>query len=159
MDLQDYRNCLGAFATGVTVVTFNTDQTARGKHGFTANSFTSVSLEPPLVLVSVNRKIKSCAFMRDNSFAVNILRGNQKDLALHFAGKPQEGIKIQWKEGDYAPYLADALATIQCVPWRAYDGGDHVLYLGEVKDYHYNEGDALGFFRGKFFSVSPDFGN
>ncbi|GAA5346115.1 flavin reductase (DIM6/NTAB) family NADH-FMN oxidoreductase RutF [Planifilum fimeticola] len=156
MDLRDYRNCLGSFATGVTVVTFNTDQ---GKHGFTANSFTSVSLDPPLVLVSVNRKIKSCAYMRDNSFAVNILRGNQQDLALHFAGKPQEGLEVRWKEGDFAPYLADALATIQCVPWKAYDGGDHVLYLGEVKHYQYDQGDALGFFRGNFFPISSDSGN
>lgn len=154
MDLQDYTKCLGAFVTGVTVVTF---YVPHGIHGFTANSFTSVSLDPPLVLVSVNRKIKSCAYMRDNAFAINILRGNHKDLALHFAGKPQEGIDLQWVEGEYAPYLANALANIQCVPWRAYDGGDHVLYLGEVKQYQYREGDALGFFRGKFQPISsPD---
>lgn len=156
MDLRDYRNCLGTFATGVTVVTFDTDQ---GKHGFTANSFTSVSLEPPLVLVSVSRNIKSCTYMRDNAFAVNILRGHQQDLALHFAGKPQEGLEVPWREGDFAPYLADALATIQCVPWKSYDGGDHVLYLGEVKHYQYDEGDALGFFRGNFFPISSDSGN
>ncbi|SFI78589.1 flavin reductase family protein [Thermoflavimicrobium dichotomicum] len=150
MDTRDFRNCLGSFATGVTVVTCKTDI---GTRGFTANSFTSVSLDPPLILVSVDRKIKACSYMKDNSFAVNILRGDQEKVALHFAGRPQEQLDLQWEEGEFAPYLANSLATIECVPWRAYDGGDHVLYLGEVKNYWYVEGDALGFYKGKFFTV------
>lgn len=150
MDLRDFRNCLGSFATGVTVVTCNTE---KGKHGLTANSFTSVSLDPPLILVSVDRKTKACEYLKDNTFAVNILHASQEDLAMHFAGRPKEGLQLKWKEGEVAPYLADALAIIECVPWRAYDGGDHVLYLGEVKRYQYDLGEALGFYTGRFFTV------
>lgn len=150
MDLLDFRHCLGSFATGVTVVTCSTEQ---GIHGLTANSFTSVSLEPPLILVSVDRKTKACKYLKDNAFAVNILRADQEELAMHFAGRPKEGLELKWREGEFAPYLADALATIECVPWRAYDGGDHVLYLGEVKSYRYDKGDALGFYKGRFFPV------
>lgn len=72
---------------------------------------------------------------------------------MHFAGRPKEGLRLNWEEGEVAPYLADALAVIECVPWRAYDGGDHVLYLGEVKRYQYNRGEALGFYTGRFFKV------
>ncbi|MEK4799358.1 flavin reductase family protein [Thermoactinomyces sp. FSL K6-2592] len=150
MNTRDFRNCLGSFATGVTVVTC---KTKNGIHGFTANSFTSVSLDPPLILVSVDRKIKACGYMKDNSFAVNILHSHQEAVALHFAGRPQEKLDLQWEEGEFAPYLANCLATIECVPWRTYDGGDHVLYLGEVKNYRYKEGNALGFYTGQFFTV------
>jgi flavin reductase (DIM6/NTAB) family NADH-FMN oxidoreductase RutF len=150
MDLRDFRHCLGSFATGVTVVTCSTGE---GKHGLTANSFTSVSMEPPLILVSVDRKTKACSYLQDNAFAVNILRGGQEALAMHFAGRPNEGLELKWQDGEYAPYLADSLAVIECVPWQAYDGGDHVLYLGEVKQYRFEQGEALGFYTGQFFTV------
>lgn len=147
MDLRELRNCMGRFATGVTVVTCYTEG---GYHGLTVNSFTSVSLDPPLVLVSVDRKTKALEHLKDNAFTVNILTDQQQDVAMHFAGRPQEKPTFKWVEGEHAPYIEGSLAYIECVPWKAYDGGDHVLYLGEVKNFEYNEGAALTYFAGQF---------
>lgn len=150
MDAREFRNCMGKFATGVTVVTCQTDQ---GRHGLTANSFTSVSLDPPLVLVSVDRKTKAFETMKDNSFTVNILNDTQEDVAMHFAGRPKEVEPFEWVEGEHAPRLAQSLAHIECTPWAVYDGGDHVLYVGLVKNFTYTEGNALTYFGGKFGSL------
>lgn len=150
MDVREYRNCMGRFATGVTVVTCNTDE---GRHGLTANSFTSVSLDPPLVLVSVDRKTKAFESMKDNSFTVNILKSSQEDTAMHFAGRPKEVEPFEWVDGEHAPRLAESLAHIECKPWAAYDAGDHVLYIGLVENFTYSDGDALTYFAGKFGSL------
>jgi len=117
-------------------------------HGITVNSFTSVSLEPPLVLVSIARSARACELLAGRPFAVNILRAHQRDLALHFAGKPQEGLGIPWEAGRLAPRLAGCLAYLECSPWQAYDGGDHVLYLGRVEEFSYGDGEPLVFFAG-----------
>lgn len=92
MDTREFRNCLGHFVTGVTVITF---QTEKGPHGITVNSFTSVSLAPPLILISIDRKNKSCTYLKNKSFTVNILKDDQEDVAMHFAGKPLENPPFQ----------------------------------------------------------------
>ncbi|OPX04564.1 oxidoreductase [Geobacillus sp. LEMMY01] len=150
IETKELRKCFGKFATGVTVITYNSPE---GPRGMTANSFTSVSLEPPLILVSVDRKTKASQYMTGNRFAVNILKKEQKELSNHFAGKTNPELSIPWVEGEYAPYLEGSLAVIECAPWREYDGGDHILFLGEVKRYTYGDGDALGFFCGRYFDV------
>ncbi|MHA6260461.1 flavin reductase family protein [Sporosarcina sp. CAU 1771] len=150
MDTKEFRNCMGHFATGVTVVTCDTNGE---KHGFTANSFTSVSLDPPLVLVSVDRKIRAFNHLKDNHFTVNILKGNQEDTAMHFAGRPANELPFEWEKGEKSPRLKESLAFVDCEPWAAYDGGDHVLYVGKVTKFGYNDGDALGYFGGKFFTI------
>lgn len=143
---------MGHFATGVTVITCDK---GGGKHGFTANSFTSVSLNPPLVLVSVDRKTKAFNFLRDNNFTVNILRESQQDTAMHFAGRPQDKPPFEWEKSENGPRLRDSLAFIECEPWAEYDGGDHVLYVGKVRHFEYSVGNALGYFRGKFSTIAP----
>ena len=150
MDVREFRNCMGRFATGVTVVTCDTEGS---KHGFTANSFTSVSLDPPLVLVSVDRKIHALENMKNNHFTVNILKDSQQDLAMHFAGRPLDNPTFEWEKGQNSHRLKKSLAYVECEPWAEYDGGDHVLYLGKVKNFKYNDGDALGYYSGKFFTV------
>lgn len=150
IEAKDLRKCFGKFATGVTVITYNSPE---GPRGMTANSFTSVSLDPPLVLVCVDRKTKASQYMKGSSFAVNILRNEQRELSNHFAGKPNPELSIPWAEGECAPYLEGSLAVIECAPWQEYDGGDHILFLGEVKRYTYEDGDALGFFCGRYFDV------
>lgn len=88
---------------------------------------------------------------------MNILSVGQRELSDHFAGRTVEGLVIPWAEGKYAPYIEESLAVIQCAPWREYDGGDHLLFLGEVKEYSYGEGDGLGFYYGRYFDVKkPD---
>ncbi|WP_125612672.1 flavin reductase family protein [Specibacter cremeus] len=143
-----FRGSLGRFATGVAIVTFDG---VTKRHGLTVNSFTSVSLEPPLVLVSIARSTKAHDELAERPFTVNILGAEQKDLALHFAGQPSR--EPLWVEGEVAPRLSHVLAFFECKPWAAYDGGDHTLYLGEVVDFDYRRGDALGFSNSSFTTI------
>ena len=148
MDVRELRNCFGRFATGVTVVTWKTD--SNEFNGITVNSFSSVSLDPALVLVSIDKKAKACKALENRSFVVNILAEKQEAIAWQFAGRPQEGLIIEWEESDLGPKIKGALATIECSPWNSYEGGDHILCIGEVKDFSYSNGDALMFYQGKF---------
>ena len=132
IEAADLRSCLGRFATGVTVVSYSVDSEPRGA---TVNAFSSVSLDPPLVLVSIARTAKACPLLEDNPFCVNVLAADQVDLAMNFAGRPTERT-VHWDHGEYAPRLRETHAWLECTPWRAYDGGDHVLYLGEVRQLH-----------------------
>lgn len=153
IDIRSLRDCFGRFATGVTVVSYRSNEGARG---VTMNSFTSVSLDPPLVLVSVARTSRSCAVIGSAPFAVNVLGAGQKDVALHFAGRPQDGIRIAWNDDEdvaTTPSLADAIAVLQCKPWRQYDGGDHVLIVGEVTSTVTRDGEPLAFSAGQFVSM------
>lgn len=150
-DPRRLRDCLGHFATGVTVVTCDADD---GHHGATVNAFMAVSLDPPLVQVSLDRRSKVCAYLDERPFAVNMLAADQHELALHFAGKPQN-LDVPWHDGHVAPALRGCLARIFCTSWRTYDGGDHVLILGEVEHFEHHGGDPLVFNAGKFRDIGP----
>lgn len=141
------RNCLGQFASGVTVVTTG-DGTA--VHGVTVSSFTSVSLTPPLVLVSLDRRSRTCERLgAAAAFGVNVLAAFQRDLALLFAGRADgEAPDVRWEGDPRAPRLAGAVAHFTCLPWAAYDGGDHVLHLGEVVAFEAPGGPPLVFHSG-----------
>ncbi len=148
-----FRGSLGRFATGVAIVTFDgvDDDGAPKRHGITVNSFTSVSMDPPLVLVSIQRTVRTHAMLTARPFTVNILGAEQQALAMHFAGRPQA--EAVWEEGDHAPRLAGVLSWFECTPWAEYDGGDHTLFVGEVQDFDYRSGDALGFVNGQFTTI------
>lgn len=149
-----FRGSLGRFATGVAIVTFDGAARADGstqRHGITVNSFTSVSMEPPLVLVSIARAAKAHDELKGRPFTVNILGAEQQQLAMHFAGRP--GAEPLWVEGGTAPRLSNVLAYFECTPWAVYDGGDHTLYLGEVVDFNYRSGDALAFANSSFTTI------
>lgn len=152
MDPREFRNCMGHFATGVTVVTCGTDDGAY--HGITVNSFTSVSLDPPLVLISIDKKTKALQFLKDNFFTVNILDETQQSSAMHFAGRPLDKPPFEWIQGEIAPRLRNSLAYIKCEPWKEYDGGDHVLFIGKVKNFEYGSGNPLTYYCGKFSTVA-----
>ncbi|MEU6702079.1 flavin reductase family protein [Pseudonocardia sp. NPDC046786] len=141
------RSCLGRFATGVTVVSYQHDDEPRGA---TVNAFSSVSLDPPLVLVSIARKARACPLLRDRPFAVNVLSSRQIGVAMTFAGRPDDQAVIEWEHGRHAPRLQHTHATIECTPWKSYDGGDHVLYLGYVEDLAIRENEPLLFHSGAF---------
>src|SRR6266446_4073088 len=130
---REFRDALGWFATGVTVIT------TRSKEGdlvgFTANSFTSVSLDPPLVLFSLNRGAQSLPIFEGCAhFAVNILAEHQAELSSRFATASHdkwEGVAVEtWENG--CPILADALANFECAVHAVHDGGDHRIFLGRV---------------------------
>ncbi|SNR74028.1 NADH-FMN oxidoreductase RutF, flavin reductase (DIM6/NTAB) family [Haloechinothrix alba] len=151
---RELRNCLGHFASGVTVISCDVDGSP---HGATVNAFTAVSLDPPLVLVSLDRRTKLCSYLSGRAFSVNVLADAQDDIALHFAGKPRSR-PVEWvRPAAGPPRLSGVLAHLACSPWRAYDGGDHVLYLGEVDELAVTEGDPLVFYRGGFRELGPAF--
>lgn len=153
IEAQQLRRTLGNFATGVTVVTYADGDTFRGA---TVNSFTSVSLDPPLVLVSLMRTAKAADSLQNRPFAINILNESQLQTALQFAGKPQEDHHISWVTEDGAPRIDGSLAYFTCDPWRMYDGGDHVLVLGQVRSFgQQDEQDPLLFYRGSWGSLAP----
>ncbi|NKQ54594.1 flavin reductase family protein [Amycolatopsis sp. K13G38] len=154
-DPRQLRNCLGHFATGVTVVSTEVDGQP---HGATVNAFTAVSLDPPLVLVSLDRRSKACSYLGGRPFTVNLLREPQDDVALHFAGKPRtEPVEWEWSEHGLGPRLSGSLAYVSCAPWRNYDGGDHVLFLGQVEEIEFTGGDPLVFYLGEFRHLGPAF--
>ncbi|WP_406689962.1 flavin reductase family protein [Saccharopolyspora sp. ID03-671] len=151
-ETQDLRGCLGRFATGVAVVTF--DGFAGGevkRHGLTINSFTSVSLDPPLVLIAVQRTVRAHALLAGRPFAVNVLAAEQRDLAMHFAGRPNT--EPTWIEGRHAPRLAETASWFECTPWTEHDGGDHTLFLGKIERFDLRPGPCLGFADGTFFTI------
>ncbi|MBX3067894.1 MAG: flavin reductase [Microbacteriaceae bacterium] len=147
------RGSFSRFATGVAVLTF---EASDGRHGITINSFTSVSMEPPLVLVSIARSTKTHDELSGKPFTVNILGAEQEDIAKHYSGRPNR--EPTWVQGDIAPRLSGPLAWFSCTPWAEYDGGDHTLYLGEVQQYDYRRGDALGFVGGRFVTIPENLG-
>jgi flavin reductase (DIM6/NTAB) family NADH-FMN oxidoreductase RutF len=155
VDPRQLRTCLGHFATGVTVVTLECDG---HPHGATVNAFAAASLDPPLVLVSLDHGTKACRFLEGNVFTVNVLRKGQDDLALHFSGRPAYA-EVRWapRNGTLAPRLAGTLAYLACTPWRSYEGGDHTLFLGRVEEYAYFGGEPLLFYKGRFGRLGPDF--
>jgi flavin reductase (DIM6/NTAB) family NADH-FMN oxidoreductase RutF len=151
IEKNELRQVMGHFATGVTVIT--TFNKAGQMHGLTANAFTSVSLEPPLLLISVDKKAESWpAFEESKVFTVNILADNQEALSRRFAvsgGNKFEGVAYRIGANG-APILEGVLTYIECTLYAAYEGGDHSIYLGEIQQAEIREGKPLVFFRGGY---------
>lgn len=145
-----FRRCVSRFATGVAVVSFEADSDF---YGLTVNSFTSVSLEPMLVLVGIARRSRAHDVLLDRSFCVNILGAEQEALARHFAGR---GVAVEpsWTAGTVAPRLGGCLAYLECLPWQHHEAGDHTLFIGEVVDFDLRVGDALTFAWSEFVALS-----
>jgi len=148
------RNAFGGFATGVTVVTTReADGTPRG---FTANSFTSVSLDPPLLLVCIAKTAHSCdTFCTSDHFAVNVLSETQKDMSGLFASQsPDKFEQAEWVAGaNDMPLLPDSLCTFVCARHEAVDAGDHVVLIGRVVDHATVDAPPLGYHKGSYFSI------
>src|SRR3954469_13156658 len=154
---QEFRDALGMFATGVTIVTARTAD--GGVIGVTANSFNSVSLAPPLVLWSLARAAGSlAAFSTGSHYAINILAAEQKALAERFAVKGGDrwgGVDYTRGSGD-APLLVGAAATFECFNRSRYEEGDHVIFVGEVERCTWRTGAApLLFHGGRFYTELP----
>ena len=151
IDPRDFRNALGTFATGVTIITA---MASDGKpYGITCNSFASVSLNPPLVLWSLGIYSQGLPIFQNAShFAVNVLGTSQQALAAQFAKPSPDKFKdVAWTPGlGSAPLLADSVACFQCRAANRYYGGDHVIFLGAVEAYAYNGKEPLLFARGGY---------
>jgi len=150
-EAREFRNALGAFPTGVTVVT-TVDADGRPV-GLTCNSFASVSLNPPLVLWSLLVYSPSMnAFQNASHFTVNVLSAAQRGLARRFATRADDKFSgVAWQAGlGGAPLLEGAVANFQCRCVDRYYGGDHVIFLGAVEAYAYTGAEPLAFARGEF---------
>jgi flavin reductase (DIM6/NTAB) family NADH-FMN oxidoreductase RutF len=144
---RQLRQVMGRFATGVTVVT-----TADGDaiHGMTANAFLSVSLTPPLVLISLGRCRMAEMLPRTGRYGVSVLAESQEHLAAHFAAQrtsPEEPV-FGWHDG--LPFLEGALAHLGCKVVDVHPAGDHVLWTGQVEHLYCQEGRPLLFYTGRF---------
>lgn len=154
VETQQLRRTLGVFPTGVTVVTVG----GATPHGMTANSFTGVSLDPPLVSVCVRRDAVMHGALTDaRTFAVSVLAAGQEDVARYFADRrrplgTEQFRQVRWWPGAYtgAPLIADAAAHLECRLWRAYDGGDHSIFLGTPLSLLRGSADVLVFLDGRF---------
>ncbi|RVU33912.1 flavin reductase [Hwanghaeella grinnelliae] len=132
-DAVALRSALGQFATGVTIVT--TRDSDGSPIGLTANSFNSVSLDPPLILWSLARKsINLAAFEASDHFAINVLAADQRGLSDRFARPVEDRFaSVDWLEGaGGVPVIEGTLASFECAAHRQFDGGDHVIFLGRV---------------------------
>lgn len=154
---SEFRQALGMFATGVTIVTA---RAANGSFvGLTANSFNSVSVSPPLVLWSLARSAGSmAAFSTGSHYAINILGADQQDLAKQFAAQGIDrfsGVAFSTGSGG-APLLQGAAATFECFNRSRYEEGDHVIFVGEVEACTHRVGASpLLFHGGKFYAEHP----
>jgi flavin reductase (DIM6/NTAB) family NADH-FMN oxidoreductase RutF len=152
-DPRALRDAFGSFLTGVTVVTTHS---AEGQAvGFTANSFTSVSLDPPLLLVCLAKSSRNFATLTQSSgFAVNILAEDQKEVSNTFA-KPVEDrfAAIEWQRGPHgAPVFANVAAWFDCATQQVVDAGDHVILIGRVEAFENSGRTGLGYARGAYFT-------
>ena len=145
---RDYRNTLGRFATGVTIVT----ALDNGKpHGMTANAFLSVSLEPPLVLVSLdNRCYMHGILSAGKIYGISVLAEDQQILSDHFAGRTVEGVQVRFISRSGAMLLEGAIACFVVRVRNVHLAGDHTLYVGSVEHYEQREDRPLLFYGGRY---------
>lgn len=159
-DPRDFRNALGLFATGVTIVT---TRTAEGEPiGLTANSFSSVSLSPPLVLWSLSLRSPNLPnFLQATHFAINVLARDQIALSQRFSKPiPKKFDGIAHGFGAHGmPLLDGSAAQFECRTEARHYAGDHVIFIGQVLQYRYSDSDALGYFRGQYAAMSVIAGN
>jgi len=154
-DTREFRNALGCFPTGVVVVSARSGELVMG---ITVNSFASVSLDPPLVLWSVDRKSSRYGtFTTVANFAISVLASDHQPISARLATPGEhslEGLPLVETESG-APALADALAVLECAREAIHDGGDHALIIGRVLRFSWRAtGQPLVFFRGRYDVLS-----
>ncbi|MEI3612160.1 flavin reductase family protein [Pseudogracilibacillus sp. SO30301A] len=148
MDDRTFRNAMGRFATGVTVIT---TQTKDEVHGMTANAFMSVSLTPKLITISVDNRANMLDKIKESKqFAVNILSDKQQDISMHFAGQTKEEREIDFGFIEGIPVIQESLVSVVCDLDTSYVVGDHTLFIGRVIDIKTTEGDPLTFYAGRY---------
>ncbi len=152
-DSRRFRRCLSQYATGITIVTASASELLAG---VTVNSFSSVSLEPPLVLWCISRRSRSYSiFETADTFAVNVLGTNQIGLAQAFAGSSEDKFAgVEWSRGvSGAPLLAGVAAQLECRRAGSHEGGDHLIIVGEVERYALFDSEPLVFAQGRYGAV------
>lgn len=154
LDSREFRHALGCFATGVVVVTAAYDG---GEHGMTANAFTSVSLEPPLVLVCIGNRARMSRVLEPGmEYGISILAATQREISKGFAGRGQPGVPVVfvWRRG--VPLVANACAHFVCRLADARVVGDHTLFIGAVEEFSSMEDAPLMFHRGSYSGLGGE---
>ncbi len=157
---REFRDACGLFATGVTVLTSGK---APSFHGMSANAFSSLSLDPPLVLVCIDKKTHMLEVLQETgAFTVNVLSREQEKLCRYFASSdrtygPEEFADVRYSIGATGtPRLDGAICVLDCTVHDVARGGDHDIYIGEVQALEcLNEGEPLLFYSGHYRSVAP----
>lgn len=157
VDELTFRRTLGHLATGVTVISTYTDA---GVHGMTANAVMSLSLDPPLILVAIDRRARTARHVQTaRAFCVNILRDTQEPLSRFFARswRPSAPPEHRFEEWAGVPYLVGSLGGISCRVAEILDGGDHIIVLGRVVGLRVDDpaGRPLLFYRGRYATLVP----
>lgn len=153
IDPRALRDCCGRFATGVTVIT---TRTAEGDHGMTVSAFMSVSLDPPLIAISLNRQSKMLGKVQTSGrYAVNVLSQDMHLHALHFAGRPNDALADLFLDRHGLPILRNAAAVMLADVVQQVETGDHVMFLGHVRHLDQDPDAALLLFHaGQFGSLA-----
>jgi flavin reductase (DIM6/NTAB) family NADH-FMN oxidoreductase RutF/DNA-binding MarR family transcriptional regulator len=159
VDPRSFRRSLGQYATGVTIIT---TKVGDDRAGVTANSFASVSLDPPLILWSISKTSRSFGLFENcKSFTINILGKDQAPVSQHFSSAETDKFSgVKWSEGfDGVPAIDGAIAIFECTVEARYPGGDHIILLGRVRNFARYEGDPLLFSQGRYGIAEehPDF--
>lgn len=155
MSSDEFRRACGKFATGVTIASVFDANGA--PHGLTVNSFTSVSLEPPLILICLGHAVTCIdAFRSSRHFGINILCDSQQDLSDRFARKGQDRFDgLEWYRGENGvPLLPDVLAAIECRVHERVTSGDHDIFIAEMVGSKTSHGDPLVYFGGRYRKLS-----
>ncbi|WP_042144601.1 flavin reductase family protein [Paucisalibacillus sp. EB02] len=148
MEERQFRNAMGKFATGITVVSIEYNNEIMA---MTVNAFMSVSLSPRLIAISIDEKARMYAKLDEvKEFGLSILSKNQEDYSRIFAKQEETQDKIQFISLDTVPVLQGALATLSCRIISSLKAGDHIVYIGEVTDYTTMEEEPVIFFSGKY---------
>ena len=148
---DEFRSALGRFASGVTIVTTKDND---GKlHGLTVSAFCSVSMNPPLILICIQKSTPShFAFEESKAFVVNVLSEHQQNISNHFAAYHEDKFAgVNYKSGVLdLPVLEDCLVNLECRLKHAYDGGDHTIFVGEIENVILKEGNPLVYWKGNY---------
>jgi flavin reductase (DIM6/NTAB) family NADH-FMN oxidoreductase RutF len=157
----EFREAMGRFATGVTIITVDLDGEV---HGMTANAFASVSLDPLLLLVCVDRNARTHAHLHTKKrFGVNILAENQRSISEYYARPESTHQRAEAEAGARfertvhgTPMLHGSLAYLECKLQSAQEAGDHTIFIAEVEDVLVHQGDPLLFYRGKYRKIGEE---
>ncbi|MGV3489317.1 MAG: flavin reductase family protein [Tuberibacillus sp.] len=148
MDDRTFRNAMGKFATGVTVITTVLDNQV---HGMTANAFMSVSINPKLISISIDERAQMLEKINQSGkFAVNILSVEQLEISRQFAGQIKEKRPFEFDWINEMPVIPNALASVICDVYSSHKAGDHTIFIGKVTVLHMREGNPLTFYEGKY---------
>lgn len=156
IDTRQFRNALGRFASGVTVLTAEYEGQV---HGMTANAFVSVSLDPPLILVSLDNRSNMHRILPSvRRFGISVLAEDQDAHSNHFAGRIVEGLPVRFVHRNGQPLIGGAVAYFVANIFDIHPAGDHTLYISHVEHFEANEGKPLLFFGGRYHRMREEKG-